>query len=69
MFTNLVGEMAERLKALDSKSSLRVTVTGVRIPLSPFDSRPLGARSRQAADTTESKGEPEQVKVLSFLSF
>ena len=30
------GEVAEWLKALDSKSSMRETVSGVRIPLSPF---------------------------------
>lgn len=29
------GEMAEWSNALDSKSSMRVTVSGVQIPLSP----------------------------------
>ncbi len=36
----LIGEMAERLKAHDWNSCGGVSLSGVRIPLSPFD-KPL----------------------------
>ena len=51
--------MAERLKALDSKSSVRVTVPGVRIPLSPpvqlitSIHGPHGSRCDEPGEVTE----------------
>ena len=35
LFTVVDGEMAERLKAVDSKSTVGATLPGVQIPLSP----------------------------------
>ena len=43
--------MAEWTKAVDSKSTVRVTVPGVQIPLSPPEKQGLGDRDQGPAGT------------------